>query len=351
MDAFTLLVNIVKAVVLVLALLTGFAYTTYFERRVVARMQQRVGPNRAGPAGLMQPIADGIKLLFKENTMPAGADRVVYLMAPVLSVSVAILAFAMIPVGDPIVMTVGGVQRVVPLYIADFNAALLYVLGMTSLAVYGIALAGWSSDNKYALLGGLRSSAQMISYELAMGLSLVGVVMVAGTLSIVEVVDQQRALWFIVLQPVGFAVYAITAVAETNRAPFDLPEAEQELIAGFHIEYTGLRFALFYMAEYIAMITVGAVAVSLFFGGYHLPCFPDGPLAGLCSLPWFLDMAVFTAKVVVVLFIFVWLRATIPRLRYDQLMNLGWKVLLPIALLNLAVTAVGLVIAQTHALW
>jgi NADH-quinone oxidoreductase subunit H len=340
MDPFELGVNLVKSAVLVFALLTGFAYTTYFERRVIARMQGRVGPNRAGPLGLLQPLADGLKLLFKENILPDGADRGVYLLAPLLSLVVAIVAFAVIPVGAPITVTWQGQERVIPLAIADFNVALLYLLGITSLAVYGIVLAGWSSDNKYSLIGGLRSSAQMVSYELVMGLSVLGVVMLAGTLSIAEIVDRQQGLaWFVFLQPIGFLLYAVTAVAETNRAPFDMPEAEQELIAGYHTEYTGLRFAMFTMAEYINMITVCAVATSLFLGGYHLPCLEGTALDFLCRLPWYAGILVFTVKVVIGLFIFVWLRATLPRLRYDQLMGLGWKVLLPLALTNLAVTA------------
>ena len=350
MDLFTIVVNVVKSGVLVFALLTGFAYATYFERKVIAKMQARVGPNRAGPFGLLQPLADGLKLVFKENITPSGADLGVYFLAPLASLVVAIVAFAVIPIGDPITFTWGGAERTIPLAILDSNIALLYLLGVTSLAVYGIVLAGWSSDNKYSLIGGLRSSAQMVSYELAMGISLVGVVMVAGTLSIATIVDQQRVLPYVLLQPLGFLVYAVTAIAETNRAPFDLPEAEQELIAGYHTEYTGMRFALFFMAEYINMITVSAVAVSLFWGGYHLPCLAGTPVAFLCDLPWYLDVVVFMAKVAVALFVFVWLRATLPRLRYDQLMGLGWKVLLPLAVANVALTAVGLYLVASGAL-
>lgn len=342
MDWFILVVNVVKGLVLILALLTGFAYATFFERKVVARMQARVGPNRAGPFGLLIPLADGIKLIFKENITPVNVERSVYFLAPVISMVVAIMAFAMIPIADPLRVTWRGQDYLIPLQIADSNVALLYLLGITSLAVYGIVLAGWSSNNKWSLLGGLRSSAQMVSYELAMGLALVGVVLIAGSLSISEIVDQQRAVWFIWLQPLGFVLYAITAVAETNRAPFDMPEAEQELVAGYHTEYTGMRFALFFMAEYIAMITVCAVAVSLFFGGYRLPC-----LGGSClELPWYGDVAVFLAKVILGMFLFVWLRATLPRLRYDQLMDFGWKVLLPVAILNVAITALLVAVYQ-----
>jgi NADH-quinone oxidoreductase subunit H len=352
-DPVLLVVNVVKALVLIFALLTGFAYTTYFERRVIARMQARLGPNRAGPAGLLIPLADGIKLVFKENITPLNVDRFVYFLAPVLSMVVAILAFAMIPVGAPITLNVDGTEYVIPLAIANSNVALLYVLGISSLAVYGIVLAGWSSNNKYSLIGGLRSSAQMVSYELAMGVALVGVVMVAGTLSIAEIVDQQRALWFVVLQPLGFLLYAITAVAETNRAPFDMPEAEQELIAGYHTEYTGMRFALFYMAEYINMITVSAIAVSLFLGGYRLPCL-GGALGVLCqpetlgNAALLVTVPVFLAKVILCLFVFVWIRATLPRLRYDRLMDFGWKVLLPLSLANVALTALFLALYQNY---
>jgi NADH-quinone oxidoreductase subunit H len=343
LDTVTVVINVVKSVVLIVALLTGFAYSTLFERRVIARMQARLGPDRAGPTGLLQPVADGLKLIFKENVTPAGADRFVYFLAPVINAVVAVATFAVIPVAAPLTFTWHGVTRTVPMQVADINVAVLYVLGVSSLTVYGIALAGWSSDNKYALMGGLRSSAQLLSYELAMGLSLVGVVMLAGTLSIRQIVDQQ-VLWpYAFLQPLGFLLYAVTAVAETNRAPFDMPEAEQELIAGYHTEYTGMRFALFYMAEYISMLTVSAIAVSLFWGGYRLPCAPGTPLAFMCHLPWIVGPLVFLAKVVVCMYGFVWLRATFPRLRYDRLMALGWKALLPLALVNVVVTAVLMV--------
>ncbi len=338
MDTFAIAIAALKSVIIVLALLTGFAYTTLLERRVVARMQARIGPNRAGPLGFLQPAADGLKLVFKENFTPDGVDRLTYFLAPVLSLVVAMMAFALIPVSDPISITWSGEPRVIAFQLTDLNIGILYVLAITSLGVYGIALAGWSSNNTFSLLGGLRSSAQMVSYELAMGISLVGVVMVAGTLSLAEIVEMQRGVPLVLLQPLGFVIYAITALAETNRAPFDMPEAEQELIAGYHTEYTGLRFAMFFMAEYINMITVCAVATTLFFGGYHLPFVGD--------MPWFVDVAVFTAKVIAGLFGFIWLRATLPRLRYDRLMDFGWKVLLPLSIANVALTAIGIVIWQ-----
>lgn len=332
MSAFDFGAAVVWSAFILFLLLTGFAYTTFMERKVVARMQARVGPNRAGPFGLLQPLADGIKLVFKENITPLGVDTFIYFLAPMISLVVAIMAFAVIPMADPVDVSLFGIEGTFHFQLIDPNIGLLYLLGVGSLAVYGIVLAGWSSNNKYALLGGMRSSAQMVSYELALGISLLGVVLLAGTLRMSEFVAAQSSVWFVILQPLGFILYAFAAVAETNRAPFDMPEAEQELIAGYHTEYTGMRFALFFMAEYIHMITVSAVAAVLFLGGYTLP-FIDG-------LPWFLDLLVILAKIFLCLFFFIWLRATLPRLRYDRLMDLGWKVLLPLSIFNLAITAV-----------
>ncbi len=324
-----LLIAIIKSVVIIALLLTGFAYMTYIERKVVAHMQSRVGPNRAGPLGLLQPVADGIKLLFKEDIVPARVDRLVYWLAPTLSVVPAIIVFAVIPIGAPVTLF----GRTIPLQLADINVALLYVLAASSLAVYGVVLAGWSSNNKFSLLGGLRASAQLVSYELALGLSVIGVVMLAGSLGLSDIVRAQSPLPYIVLQPIGFLIFGICAVAETKRAPFDLPEAEQELVAGFHTEYTGMKFALFYMAEYIAMITMSAMAVTLFLGGWHGPF-----LSNLLGPVWF------SLKVLALLFVFVWIRASWPRVRYDRLMGFGWKVLLPLGLLNVFLTAVGIVL-------
>ena len=331
-----LLEAVVKGAIVIGALLTGFAYSTWFERKVIARMQVRLGPNKAGPAGLLLPAADGLKLFFKENITPRAVDKGIFFLAPLISMTVAVLAFAVIPVGDP--TEVPWREGLLQLGIADFDVALLYLLGVTSFAVYGIALAGWASNNKFALIGGLRAGAQMISYELAMGLSILGVVMIVGSLSLHEIVVWQKAhVWLVLLQPLGFVIYVITAIAETNRAPFDMPEAEQELIAGYHTEYTGMRFALFFQAEYIAMLTVCALAAALFLGGYSLP--------GV-ELPWFGDLAVFLGKVIAGMFVFVWIRATMPRLRYDQLMDFGWKVLLPLSIINVVATAVGLALYQ-----
>lgn len=328
-----LFILIVKGVVLIVALLSVFAYVQFVERRVIARIQVRVGPNRTGPFGLLQPLADAIKAIFKEEVIPAGADRIVFVIAPALSVITALVAFAVIPLGPPIQI----LGRQITLQMADINIAVLYLLAIGSLSVYGIVLAGWSSNNKYALLGALRSAAQLVSYEITLGLALVGVLMLTGTLSLTRIVDyQQLNGWNIIYQPLGFLLYFIAAIAEINRLPFDLPEAETELIAGYHIEYSSIKFAFFFMAEYINMITVSSIAVTLFFGGYLGPFAP--------GIWWFI------LKVAVFLFIFMWLRGTFPRLRYDQLMNLGWKVMLPLALVNVLITAAEVLILQPPAL-
>ncbi|MBI3928228.1 MAG: NADH-quinone oxidoreductase subunit NuoH [Armatimonadetes bacterium] len=316
----------VKALLLIIFLLGGFAYMTYGERRIVARMQWRLGPNRTGPAGLLQPIADGLKLLFKEQLMPAGARPLIFLLAPCISLVVALTAFAVIPVESESGMLFRwlGTEP----WIADINVAVLFLLGVSSLGVYGIVLGGWSSGNKYALLGAIRSSAQVISYELALGTALLSPIMIVGSLSFNQIIGMQQGLnWLVWYQPVAFVLYWTAAVAEVNRSPFDLPEAEQELGAGYHTEYSGMRFAMFFMAEYVNMITVSAVATTVFLGG------PD--LFGSSSVFWFLG------KVAFFMFVFIWLRATFPRFRYDQLMRIGWQVLLPLGILNLVLTAVG----------
>jgi NADH-quinone oxidoreductase subunit H len=337
---------LVKSLVIVVVMLTGFAYMTWVERKVMARLQTRYGPNRVGPFGLLQPLADGLKLIFKEELIPAQADRVIFILAPVITLVPALLLFAVVPMGGTV--PIGGAE--IPLALADINVAVLYILGITSIAVYGIALAGWASNNKYALLGGLRSTAQMISYELPLALAIVGVLLLSGSMSLNEVVHRQMStfqiagrdvgVWFIFLQPIAGLIFMITALAETNRAPFDLPEAEQELTAGFHTEYSGMKFALFFMAEYVKMIAVAALAVTFFFGGW-LPPFPNllrGLWEAIGGFTW-LSPLWFGSKVLVLLLVMVWVRATLPRLRYDQLMSLGWKLLLPLALLNVVVTA------------
>jgi NADH-quinone oxidoreductase subunit H len=317
------LLALVKSVIVLVILLTGFAYATLLERKLLAAMQVRIGPNRAGPWGLMQPLADGIKVAFKEDMAPRGSDRVIFALAPVISMIMALSAFAVIPIGQDLNLF----GATVPLSVANVNVGILWVLGATSLGIYGIVLAGWASNNKYSLLGGVRSSAQMISYELSLGLSLVGVLLIAGSLRLQDIVGAQSPTWFIFLQPLGFIIYFISALAETNRSPFDLPEAEHELVAGYHTEYSGMKFAMFQMAEYINMITASSVATTLFLGGWH------GPF-GLADGPWW-----FFIKVFILVCIFIWLRATLPRMRYDRLMNFGWRVLLPLALLNVVLTA------------
>ena len=302
-------------------MLLSVAYLTWLERKVISDFQVRLGPMRVGPHGLLQPIADGIKLMFKEDIIPQAADRTIYVLAPTLALIPAFISFAVIPFGDRVRLFGQSIDMV----ISDVNIGLLYLFGVASLGVYGIVLGGWASNNKYALLGGLRSAAQMISYELSMGLSVVGVLMLSESLSLVRIVGAQSKAWFILLQPIGFLIFLICAIAETNRAPFDLPEAETELVAGFHVEYSSMKFAMYFMAEYANMITVAALATTLFLGGWRGPFLPP--------VVWFL------AKLYLVIFLFIWIRATLPRFRYDQLMRFGWKVLLPLALANIVITA------------
>lgn len=316
-----LAVILIKVVVVFFGLLLLAAYMTWMERRVFGLLQVRYGPNRVGPAGLLQPIADGIKLMFKESLIPAQADKAIYLLAPVITLIPAMSMMAVVPFGDSITLF----GRKADLVIADVNVGILYIFALSGIGIYGIVLAGWASNSKYPLLGGLRSSAQLISYELSMGLSLLGVIMISGTLSLKGIVGAQADLPFIVLQPVGFLIFLICMIAETNRAPFDLPEAESELTAGFHTEYSSMGFAMFFLAEYCNMITLSAVGATFFLGGWRGPFFPP--------VVWFL------IKVLVFMFFFMWLRATTPRLRYDQLMGFGWKVLLPLSILNVIATA------------
>jgi NADH-quinone oxidoreductase subunit H len=330
------LLDLLVAVLVIFVLITGFAYMTYAERRVVALMQVRLGPNRVGPFGLLQPLADGIKLVFKEDTVPGQADKPIFALAPMISLVISLIAFAVIPFTFANSVTIGD-ATLSGGALADINVAVLYVFAATSLGVYGIILGGWASNNKYSLLGGVRSSAQVISYELALGMSVVGTLIITGSLSLRDIVQFQanhvpNLFW----QPVAFVLYCVAAIAEVNRAPFDLPEAEQELIAGYHIEYSSFRFAMFFMAEYINMITVSAFATTLFLGG------PLGPFTIIW--PWLSGLIWFFIKVLVLLFTFIWLRATLPRVRYDRLMSLGWRWLLPLALLNIVVTATATVI-------
>lgn len=298
----------------------------WLERKIMAHMQVRLGPMRVGPHGLLQPIADGIKLLFKEDIIPAKASKFLFIVAPAMAVIPSMLTFAVIPFGNKV--QIFGYS--VDLVITDINIGFLYIFGVSSLGIYGIVMAGWASNNKYSLLGGIRSAAQMISYELTLGLALIGVVMLTESLSLVDVVNAQAKLWNIILQPVGFFIYFTSAIAEVNRCPFDLPEAESELVAGYHTEYSSMKFAMFFMAEYANMITVSAIAVTFFLGGWHGPFLPP--------VVWFM------LKLSGCLFFFIWIRSTFPRLRYDQLMHFGWKFLLPLSLLNILITGLVMVV-------
>jgi NADH-quinone oxidoreductase subunit H len=331
MDLASVAEWVIKSVLILLVMTGGFAYTTLYERKVLARMQVRIGPNRAGPLGFLQPVADGIKLIFKEDLIPANADKLIFIMAPVITVMPALVVTAVVPWGGDVVMF----GRTIHLYLADINVAVLYILSVTSVSVYGITLAGWSSNNKYATMGGMRSTAQMISYELALGLSFIGPIMLAKSLSLVDIVNAQRSVWFIVYQPLGAVIFALATIAEVNRAPFDMPEAEQELTAGYHTEYSSMKFALFFMAEYIKMIAVSMIGATLFLGGFLGP--------GVSQFPWLGPIYLFI-KVAAILFVFIWIRATTPRIRYDRLMAFGWKILFPLALLNVLATAVVLVL-------
>jgi NADH-quinone oxidoreductase subunit H len=316
------------------------AYTVLAERRILGFIQGRLGPNRVGYGGMLQPFADLLKFILKEDIVPDKSTRFIYFLAPVIATMAALMTMIVYPFGPETRIPFTSIS--IPLVVAHFDIGLLYVLGITSVGVYGIMLAGWSSNNKYSLMGGLRSSAQMISYELALGLSLIGVIMLAGTLDLAQIVEQQSAghgiRWFFWLQPLGFVIYLISAIAETNRVPFDLPEAETELVAGFHTEYSAMKFALFFLAEYINMFTVSMLATTLFFGGWNVP-FLDLFLAR-GTFPFGLVSALgFLVKICLFLFFYIWLRGTLPRFRFDQLMNFGWKILLPLALLNIFLTA------------
>jgi NADH-quinone oxidoreductase subunit H len=331
-----LIAQIVLTLFVFFMLLNSAAVMVYVERKVAAQLQQRIGPSLVGWKGVLQPLADIIKLMFKENLRPAAADPLLFALAPIIAATCAFAAFAVVPFGAETTFF-GWVPEGIRLQVADVNVAILVVFAVASMGVYGIVLAGWSSNSKYSLLGGLRSSAQMISYELSYGLALASVLLLANSLSLSDIVNRQGGSWwhvlprwYVFLQPVGFLVYMTAGIAETNRAPFDFPEAEQELVAGYHTEYSSMTFAMFFMAEYINMVTVSAVATDLFLGGWHGPFLPE-------SLGWIW----FLIKVSAILFFYIWMRWTLPRYRYDQLMRFGWKVLLPVAVINLLVTAAG----------
>lgn len=329
--------SVVKIALMLFFLLTAVAYTVWLERKLVGRIQNRWGPTRVGPFGLLQPLADGLKFIFKEDLTPPYVHKLLYVLAPVIALITSLVSISLIPFGPAV--TVAGVNT--PLQITDTNIGLLIILGVTSIGVYGIALAGWSSNSKYSLLGSLRASAQMISYEVALGLSLIGVLIFAGTFSLSGIVESQHQYWFGWLpkwnifrgQFVAFFVYMMAAYAETNRIPFDLPEAETELVAGYHTEYSAMKFAMFFMAEYANMFTVAFLASILFLGGWQGPVFGPPLLQALLPVFWLL------LRVFFFLFLYIWIRGTLPRFRYDQLMAFGWKVLLPLAIANIVITS------------
>ncbi len=323
-------VALIKIIVVVLVVLGAVAYLVLLERKISAYMQDRIGPNRVGPKGMFQPFADILKLVLKELIVPEQANGFVHALAPVISITVALSALAVIPFGNYIV--IGGQK--ISLMIANVNIGVLYILAMSSLGVYGITLSGWSSNSKYSLLGGLRSSAQMISYELSLGLSIIGVLMIDGTLRLDRIVTAQGSgLWNIVYQPLGFLVFITAAFAETNRLPFDLPEAEPELVGGYHTEYSGMRWGLFFLSEYTSMIVSSALIVTLYFGGWSLPYVDYAAM--FPNIAAIIEIVTFLAKTGIFIFIYMWVRWTLPRFRYDQLMNVGWKIMLPLAIVNL----------------
>jgi len=338
--AIDIVLKLVAITVAFTVVLLIVAYTVLAERRVLGFIQGRLGPNRVGYGGMLQPFADLLKFILKEDIVPDKSTRFIYFLAPVIATMAALMTMIVYPFGPEI--TIPFTNITIPLVIARFDIGLLYVLGITSIGVYGIALAGWSSNNKYSLMGGLRSAAQMISYELALGLSLIGVILMAGTLDLAQIVENQSVWhgthWYVLYQPLGFVIYLIAAIAETNRVPFDLPEAETELVAGFHTEYSAMKFALFFLAEYINMFTVSMLATTLFWGGWNVP-FADVVFGRGTFLFGLVSVLGFIFKICVFLFIYIWLRGTLPRFRFDQLMSFGWKILLPLALLNIFLTA------------
>jgi NADH-quinone oxidoreductase subunit H len=330
-----LLISAVKIALVVNVLLVSVAYAVYAERRVSAFMQNRYGPNRVGYQGLLQSFADVIKLVFKEDIVPSKANKAIHTLAPMISIFVALTTIAVVPFGHQIELF----GRIIPLQITDVNVGILYILALSSLGVYGITLSGWSSNSKYSLFGGIRSSAQMISYELSMGLSVVGIVLITGSLSLQDIVMHQYGWkWNIILQPLGFIIFLVASFAETNRSPFDLPEAEPELVGGYHTEYSSMKFALFFLAEYANMIVASTVITTLYLGGWQFPYLQTFGLPPMVMA--ILQVLVFCSKVAFLVFFFIWVRWSLPRFRYDQLMNLGWKVMLPLSILNIIVTAI-----------
>lgn len=340
---------IIEKLVLIVAIVSGSLlvamYCTYGERKVAGWIQDRRGPNRAGPFGILQPLADGVKLFFKEEITPTHANKFLFVLGPCLAMLTAIMVGAVIPWGNKIEVF----GREVPLQIADINIGILYVFGVVSLGVYGIMIGGWASNNKYSLLGAMRAASQIISYELAMGVSIIALIMITGTLSLNGMVEQQiDKVWYVFYQPLGFLIFLICAFAETNRTPFDLPEAENELIGGYHAEYSSMKLGFYLFSEYINMFLSSAVMATIYFGGYDIPFVNDAKLVESIGLNWtaVLQGGVLFAKIIGFIFLFMWVRWTIPRFRYDQLMNLGWKVLLPLALVNMFVTGIVILLKQ-----
>jgi len=345
---FFLVSSAIKVFVVFNLIMVGVALLTLLERRVCAWMQDRLGPNRVGPQGILQPAADGLKNFLKEETSPAMADKTLFTLAPIVSFVPALLTFGVIPFAAPLPTRWG----LVPMVVADLPVGFLYILAISSLGVYGIVLAGWSSNNKYALLGGLRASAQMISYEIALGMSTVAVILLAGNVTLSQVIaQQQQALWFVIPLTLAFVIFFISALAETNRLPFDLPEAEGELIAGYHTEYSSMKFSMFYIAEYSNMVTASALMATLFFGGWDIPFTSWDSTGDPSVVKTLATLAVFGLKTFAFLFTYIWVRWTLPRFRYDQLMALGWKVLLPLALLYITLLAVAIWFVRIRLGW
>jgi NADH-quinone oxidoreductase subunit H len=339
--------KLVLIVVVVMVSLFVAMYSTYAERKVAAFMQDRRGPNRAGPFGILQPMADGLKLFFKEEIVPNLSSKFLFILGPILAMLTAIMVSAVIPWGDKLFIF----GREVTLQIADINIGILYIFGVVSLGVYGIMIGGWASNNKFSLLGAMRAASQIISYELALGIALIGLLMITGTLSLNEMVGQQKdQMWNIFRQPLGFLIFLICAFAETNRTPFDLPEAENELMGGYHAEYSSMKLGFYLFAEYVNMFLSGAVMTTLYFGGYDIPFVNDANLIHTIGQNWvtIIEGAVFFVKISLFIFLFMWVRWTVPRFRYDQLMNLGWKILLPLSLFNMLVTGALILLKQNH---
>jgi NADH-quinone oxidoreductase subunit H len=339
--------KLILIIVVVMVSLFVAMYSTYFERKVAGFMQDRRGPNRAGPFGILQPLADGMKLFFKEEIVPNFSSKFLFILGPILAMLTAIMVSAVIPWGDKFHIF----NRDVSLQIADINIGILYVFGVVSLGVYGIMIGGWASNNKFSLLGAMRAASQIISYELALGISLIALLMLTGTLSLNEMVHQQKdGIWNIFKQPLGFLIFLICAFAETNRTPFDLPEAENELMGGYHAEYSSMKLGFYLFAEYVNMFLSGAVMTTLYFGGYDIPFVNDASLMHTIGMNWvaIIEGAVLFIKIALFIFLFMWVRWTVPRFRYDQLMNLGWKILLPLSLLNMLVTGALILLKQNH---